>query len=432
MRQLLNDWLWVFALLMAAGCAGPVADAGEPIQVTLMPEITATAPFVTASPTTATDVENTPIAVSTQAGADTPELPVGVGTPLPDRSGPISAASISEIVELARWDMGFINALNFAPEGDVLAVGLGDYWEGEASFGVQVIDTNDGTLFVDTEGHSGAVVGVDISPDGRLLVSADENGKAHLWRLPDGDLLAEMEHPGYLTGVVVSPDCSAGLGCLLAIGVNIPQHWGEAHLWQPTDANTLALGGVPEQVGVLVEKYGRVNSLCFSPDGTMLATGSKGIVRVWRVADGLAVLSLEESPAMVSLLAFSPDGTVLAASSEDGRVFIWQVGVRGSAGFGKFLTQIVERDGRITGLQFSPDGQLLVVGYESGLLQVWQISAVQAGQYLSSEPIYQMSQASGKITSLALSPAGDLLALGLNDLYQSGGPVTLWGIPAGD
>ena len=135
---------------------------------------------------------------------------------------------------------------------------------------------------------------------------------------------------------------------------------------------------------------------------------------------------------MVSLLAFSPDGTVLAASSEDGRVFIWQVGERGTAGFGDFLTQTGEGGGRITGLQFSPDGQLLMAGYQSGLLQVWQVGAIQAGQNIPVEQVYQTDLTSGKITSLAISPAGDLLALGLNDLYQAGGPVTLWGIPDGN
>jgi WD40 repeat protein len=430
MRNYMNRWLWVPALLFAAACVGH-ADVGEPIRVTLTPVTTAVVPVVTtASATSVPQVEIESTVVPEEDEIDTSELPVGVGTPVPDRSGPISATAISEIVELARWDMGFINALDFSHEGAALVVGLGDYWEGESSFGVRVINTNDGTLMVNTGGHSGGVVGVDISPDGELLVSADEDGRAHLWRLPDGDLLAEMDHPGYLTGVVVSPDCLAVMGCQLAVGVNNPQHWGEAYLWRLSDADTLASGGVPEQEGVLVEKYGRVNSLCFSPDGTMLATGSKGIVRVWRVLDGVAVLSLEESPAMVSRLAFSPDGALLAAASEGGRVFIWKLGERGTAGFGDFLTQIGEGGGRISGLQFSPDGQLLVAGYVSGLLQVWQVGAVQAGQNLPVEQVYQMDLASGKITSLAISPAGDLLALGLNDLYQAGGPVTLWGIPA--
>ena len=130
---------------------------------------------------------------------------------------------------------------------------------------------------------------------------------------------------------------------------------------------------------------------------------------------------------MVSALAFSPDGRFLAAGTERGDVSVWQLGEPRKAGFGNLLITLPKEDDRVMGLQFSPEWQLLFVGYQSGVEQVWQMGGDQP-----SEPVYQTKEVGGGITSLAISPAGDLLVLGINDIYQSGGPVTVWGIPDGE
>ena len=433
-RRWWKGLLWGLALLALSSCVQP-DSFGEPIRVTLTPYATITAPVVTIAVVTAPTIEAGMTSVPEMSQTVPFELPVGAGTPVPVKSDPILPETISEITELARWEMGFVNALVFSPDGDTLMVGLGDYWSGQPSFGVRVVDPNDGKLLLDTgllgdistAVHSGSVVGVDVSPDGTLLASAEEDGWLRLWRLPAGELIAEWENPGYLTGLLISPDCSTTSGCILAVGVNEPQQWGQVVLWQVADGDFLTLGGVPEQTGTLVEKYGRINSLRYSSDGKMLASGSKGIVRVWRVTDGAALLSLEENTAMVSALAFSPDGRLLAAGTERGDVSVWQLGEPRKAGFGNLLISLPKENDSVTGLQFSPEWQLLFVGYQSGVVQVWQMGGDQP-----LEPVYQTKEVGGRITSLAISPAGDLLVLGINDIYQSGGPVTVWGIPDGE
>ena len=442
LRRLCKFWLCAVTLLVLSACA-PADSIGEPARFTLTPLPIET--FQTAQPSATTEpVGEIALTISPAAmHSATIALPVAVGTPVPSRSDPIFPNSIDEIVELARWEMGFVNALVYSLDGDVLVAGLGDYWEGEPSFGVRVMDADDGTLLLDTGKHAninetmkanihaGAVVGVDVSPDGNLLASVDEDGQLRLWQLPGGALLAELDHPGYMTGVAFSPDCSTISGCIVAVGVNEPQQWGAVYLWQVHDVDFLASGGDPDLAGTLIEKYGRINSLRYSPDGKMLASGSKGIVRVWRVADGIAILSLEENTAMVSALAFSPDGELLAAGTESGYVFVWQLGKRNSPGFGDLLIEAGKGEDSITDMHFSPEGQHLIVGYYSGLLQVWPISADQADRQHPLEPVFQIDDVGGGITGLAISPAGDLLAVGINDIFQPGGPVMMWGIPIG-
>jgi hypothetical protein len=63
--------------------------------------------------------------------------------------------------------------------------------------------------------------------------------------------------------------------------------------------------------------------LAFSPDGTRLATAGHQRVKIWYLATGVEILSLESRAASLASLAFSPDGTRLAVGGADGSVQIW-------------------------------------------------------------------------------------------------------------
>jgi len=64
----------------------------------------------------------------------------------------------------------------------------------------------------------------------------------------------------------------------------------------------------------------------FSPDGTRLATGSRGMAHIW---DPQAAAIVRGLPAgrrnRVTALAFSPDGTRLATGASDKTVRIWEI-----------------------------------------------------------------------------------------------------------
>jgi len=159
-----------------------------------------------------------------------------------------------------------------------------------------------------------------------------------------------------------------------------------------------------------------VNSAAFSPDGTMVATGSDDYtVKVWDVASGEELHTLSDYPDYVQSVAFSPDGSTLAAGGGGGSVLFWD-------------TTSWELSGNLPGgptaivwhLLFSPDGETLAVANYYGSVALWDW---RAGQQRI-EPLVGFP---GVVVRVAFSPDGGTLATaGSGDTV-----VRLWDVTTG-
>jgi WD40 repeat protein/serine/threonine protein kinase len=135
------------------------------------------------------------------------------------------------------------------------------------------------------------------SPDGRLLASLSRNRTIRLRTVATGEELPPLNlaDPHHL--LTFSPD-----GKLLAIAQARSPH--EATLWD------LA---ARKPIRRLRGHLAGVASLCFSPDGKTLVTGSGDhTVRFWHVATGQEMLTLKDFGEQVFNVLFSRDETMLA------------------------------------------------------------------------------------------------------------------------
>src|SRR5690606_13918746 len=124
-----------------------------------------------------------------------------------------------------------------------------------------------------------------------------------------------------------------------------------------------------------------VNTLAFSPDGTLLASaGADNTIRLWNPADGASVAVLEAHTAAVNALTFSPDGTLLASGSSDGMVILWDVAAQTHA------NTLQEAGSAVRVLAFSPDGALLAAAGGDDITQDYAIRIWEAesGEELAS------------------------------------------------
>ncbi len=65
--------------------------------------------------------------------------------------------------------------------------------------------------------------------------------------------------------------------------------------------------------------------IIFSPDGTLMAEGSKDIIRVWNVTTGKEIRRFEGHRGRITSLTFSPDGKRLVSTGYDATALVWDV-----------------------------------------------------------------------------------------------------------
>jgi len=199
-----------------------------------------------------------------------------------------------------------VRDLSFSPTSSSLAVG--------STAGVEVFDASSGAYLTKISDARGSTI--VFSPNGSLL-AGELRGRSGigLWDIVSWGRVGRLREGREISDIAFSPDGQFIASC------EYDDSWVSVH-------------NVSTQTLVINIDAGHTSSLAYSPDGRLLATGSRTFpssrptpIKVWRSEEGRTELLalLEGHVYSVLAIAFDPAGEWLASCSSDNTLRVWRV-----------------------------------------------------------------------------------------------------------
>lgn len=294
-----------------------------------------------------------------------------------------------------REHAGYVTALTFSPDGKTFA--------SSSEFNqntVLVCDTATGQVKSYLPKQDSLIMYLDFSPDGGTLVSADVHGSVIAW--DTNTYLIDQHIQGRFAFArraytyeeyYTFPDSYKG---------SILTRWNRGIRDTNIISTSNSLRSVVESAsfndnGIIAMAPGPntlpiylssnpypIQSLMFSPDGKILASGSRneyqpfnittGKIHLWDVDTGQTVATLKTPGSRVDTLAFSPDGKTLASDGSkrfvgNRKILIWDLTTH------QLISMIdTSSSEEITALVFASDNVTLASSNRRGKVDLWDIT----------------------------------------------------------
>ena len=206
---------------------------------------------------------------------------------------------------------------------------------------------------------------VRFSPDGQQLISGGRDEILRLWDIRQGAVVQRFPPTTWTRAAAFHPS-----GNLLASGGDDRL----LYLWMRTGEGTFVL------CASLAGHADAIFGMAFNPDGTCLATSSGDrTIRLWKLrlpvqsggpaAPTLAYVSaLKGHTSWVRTLCFTPDGSQIVSGSDDRSVRVWDVAS------GQCRHTLLRHTNSVQGVAVHPAGQWLATCALDTKINVWQLA----------------------------------------------------------
>lgn len=263
---------------------------------------------------------------------------------------------------------------------------------------------------------------IDLNPQGNLLLSVDEDGRAILTIVPRRISIYHFSFKSPVTALAFSP---TGLQFIVGLGRKI-QAWRT-----PSTPGTNSDGELDFAPFVLHREYGghfeEVQNLSWSSDSRFFVSASKDMTaRIWSLdpEEGFEPTVLSGHREAVKSAWFSSNQESVYTVSQDGAIFQWEyIASPQQNSVGDEMLdldderwRIVQREyflqnnAKLKCASFHAPSNLLTVGFSTGLFALYELP--------SYTNIHTLSLASSPISTITTSPDGAWLAFGSSKTGQ--------------
>ena len=305
--------------------------------------------------------------------------------------------------------------VRFAPDGRSLVALCADST-------VRVVDARDGRETRRLVGHRNGARSAAFTSDGRYCLTGsgnddDEAGVSadyalRLWDVAAGETVRLFDgHTGPVDGVAIAP-----YGLISASA----SHDRTVCVWDlNTGRGLLTLPGRPGE---------SFHSVAFAPNGgTLLTSGSTGVIRLWAAATGKPLRLFEGHHGGVLGAGFSADGRRVVSASNDGSVRVWDVHTG---------AQLARFDGHTDWVRvavFSPDGRSVFSNSKDGTIRQWHVPEPLPPPVLPVSRVFLGH--TSRVVRVKFSPDGRLALSGGTGVIQGSAgidpTIRLWDVATG-
>ncbi len=161
------------------------------------------------------------------------------------------------------------------------------------------------------------------------------------------------------------------------------------------------------QIGLLPHRD-MIRSLAWSPDGRLLAAGTRDAVQLWEIPRAHIVRTFTVTQGEIESVVFSPDGTILVAGSTEsyksGHATFWDVAS------GREIRHLTWKANWLPNIAISPDGTMFAVAGYGGTVLLWDMA--------TGEQLQTFSAPEDGYIRVAFSPDSDTLVAGSANVFQ--------------
>jgi len=254
---------------------------------------------------------------------------------------------VNQTVKKIDWNVD-VKSFCLSPDGNKALLGIRN-WDKP----MELWDLSTGQCCLSFEGNNHPVCTVCMSPDGKHALSGSlDDETMRLWDVSTGKCLHTFIHTDNVRNVCFSPDNKFAVS---------------------SQDNILRLWDVQTRECLRSFEGHRkpISSVCFSPDGSLILSGSfDNTLKLWNTATGAFVWSFEEHSHAVISVCFSPDGKRALSGGWDNKLKLWDISTRSC------VDTIEVHTGNIGFVCFSPDGSKIIsVDRNHTTIYLWDLAS---------------------------------------------------------